>query len=65
MNNELNELKSQEQTEINKILQSLTRRVKYKYTRFYFDQELMSELDFIFAKARFGCDYDCVKPDIN
>ena len=25
----------------------------------------MSELDFIFAKARFGCDYDCVKPDIN
>ena len=65
MNNELNELKSQEQTEINKILQSLTRRVKYNYTRFYFDQELMSELDFIFAKARFGCDYDCIKPDIN
>ena len=25
----------------------------------------MSELDFIFAKARFGCDYDCIKPDIN
>lgn len=65
MNNELNELRSQEQAEITKILHNLTRRVKHNYTRFYFDQELMSELDFIFAKARFGCDYDCVKPDVN
>lgn len=64
MNNEYNTLRSDEQEEIHKILHRLTRRVKGCYYHLKFDQEIMTELDFIFAKARFGAEYDSCIPQM-
>lgn len=64
MNNELNELKSDEQEEINRILLMLSQRVKQDHYILKFDQELLSQIDFLFGKARFGCDYDGVIPEV-
>lgn len=64
MNNEYNTLRSDEQEEIHKILHRLTRRVKGCYYHLKFDQEIMTELDFIFAKARFGAEYDACIPQM-
>lgn len=64
MNNELNVLKSDEQEEIHRILYSLSRYVRRVKIHLSYDQEIMNTLDFIFAKARFGVEYDCVKPEV-
>lgn len=57
MNNELNTLKADEQEEIHKILLGLSKRVKRDATMLKYDEEIMTELDFLFAKGRFGNDY--------
>lgn len=65
LNNSLNELRSDEQEEITKILRRLTRRVKQDYYPLKYDCEIISELDFIFGKARYANSYDCAIPTIH
>ena len=62
MNNQLSLLKEQEQDEIERILLSLSTMVKNNYFHFYFNLEILQKLDFIFAKAYFGVQYDCCIP---
>lgn len=59
MNNEYHTLEGQEHDEVMRILHQLTKQVKKVQYNLKFDQELMNTLDLIFAKARFGVDYDC------
>lgn len=64
MNNHLTDLHMEEQREIEKILTRLSAMVKNHYYHFHFNLEILTELDFIFAKAMFGCVYDCCIPII-
>ncbi len=62
MNNQLSELRIDEQEEINRILYSLSQRVKENYCHFHFNLEILEELDFIFAKAYYGYTHQCCIP---
>lgn len=62
INNELKELKLQEQAEIERILYELTALVSESADAISTNQTLMSELDFIFAKARHGVEINGVEP---
>lgn len=65
MNNELNSLKVLEELEIEKILQELT-ALFYPYTEeLVQDIDLIGELDFIFAKAKYAKSINAIIPNIN
>ena len=64
MNNQISLYEAQEKEEIRRILYQLSQLVKNHYYHFHFNLELLSELDFIFAKAQFGVLYHCVRPVI-
>ena len=65
MNNELNRLKKEEILEIEKILQELT-SLFYPYTKeLAVDFHLITQLDFIFAKAKFANSLQATQPLIN
>lgn len=64
INNQLSIYESQEAEEIERILYQLSQLVKNHYYHFYFNLELLAELDFVFAKAQFGVYYHCVRPVI-
>lgn len=64
MNNELNDLRADEQEEIRRILKTLSRYVKRIATSLSYDLELVTVLDFIFAKAEYGNFIDGIMPDV-
>ena len=65
MNNELNSLKKEEELEIDKILQELT-KLFYPYVEeLQLDVDLIGKLDFIFAKAKFSKSMQATTPLIN
>ena len=64
MNNELNDLRADEQVEIRRILKTLSRYVKRIATSLSYDLELVTVLDFIFAKAEYGNFIDGIMPDV-
>lgn len=65
MNNELNSLKNEEELEIEKILQELT-KLFYPYTKeLQLDVDIIGRLDFIFAKAKFSKSIQATIPLIN
>ena len=65
MNNELNSLKKEEELEIEKILQELT-ALFYPYVEeLKLDVNLIGQLDFIFAKAKFSRAIQATTPIIN
>lgn len=65
MNNELNGLKKEEELEIEKILQELT-KLFYPYREeLKLDVNLISHLDFVFAKAKFSKILHATSPIIN
>lgn len=65
MNNELNSLKKEEELEIEKILQELT-KLFYPYVKeLQLDVDIIGRLDFIFAKARFSKSIQATIPLIN
>lgn len=65
MNNELNSLKREEELEIEKILQELT-GLFYPYVEeLELDVNLIGQLDFIFAKAKFSKSIQATTPIIN
>lgn len=65
MNNQLNELKIEEQEEIRRILMQLSNMVKNFKIQFDFNQKLLEELDFLFAKGQYGVQYHCCIPTIS
>ena len=65
MNNELNNLKGQEELEIEKILQELTLLFSPYQEELALDVNLISKLDFIFAKAKFSKSLQATTPIIN
>jgi len=65
MNNELNRLKKEEELEIEKILQALT-SLFFPYTKeLALDVNVISQLDFIFAKAKFSDYLQATTPLVN
>lgn len=65
MNNELNNLKGQEEIEIEKILQELTSLFLPYQEELELDVTLIAKLDFIFAKAKFSKSIQATTPLIN
>lgn len=64
MNNQLNDLKIEEQEEIRRILLMLSNMVKSFEVQFYYNQKILEELDFLYSKGMFGCEYHCCIPHI-
>ena len=65
LNNELKELFIKEQDEINIILADLSNRVAENAMALETDYQVLSELDFIFAKASLAKSYNGVAPEFN
>lgn len=63
LNNELKELFIKEQEEIEKILAALSDKVAMNAAALEQDYEILSELDFIFAKANLAKSYNGVAPE--
>lgn len=64
MNNQVSEYQLEEHEEVNRILYNLSQLVKGNYYHFHFNLEILTEFDFIFAKAQFGYQYHCCIPTI-
>ena len=65
LNNELKELFIKEQDEINIILADLSNRVAENAMALETDYQVLSELDFVFAKANLAKSYNGVAPEFN
>lgn len=64
LNNEIQKLASAERKEIIKILKRLSTQVREEQAVFFSNQELITQLDVIQAKAREANEFDCAKPEI-
>ncbi|MBQ7065157.1 MAG: endonuclease MutS2 [Firmicutes bacterium] len=62
LNNKVSELQLEEKAEIERILRMLSGRVSAVQNELVTDIELMTQLDFIFAKAKLALDQDAVRP---
>ncbi len=60
LNNQLQGLKSQEQDEMERILYHLSQEVKQQSFHIQGNQTLLGEIDFVFAKASYAHQHDCV-----
>ncbi len=65
LNNELVRLQDDESREVFRILRELTDRLRAAAVPIREAADVMAWLDVIFAKARFGIDFDCVIPKFN
>lgn len=65
MNNELRELELEEKKEIFRILQELSGRVGMQELQIKGNQEILTRLDFMFAKGRLACNMKGSLPNIN
>lgn len=65
MNNDLKQLKLREADEINKILLQLSKMISEKKQEIETNIEILTTLDFIFAKAKFSLELKCFEPIIN
>lgn len=65
LNNEIKELANQELIEIEKILESLSLLAAEAVEDIAYDMELLTELDFIFARAKFARSYNGSQPIFN
>jgi DNA mismatch repair protein MutS2 len=65
LNNEIKELMLKEKAEIERILAELSSRVYDNITIVKNNANIVWELDFIFAKARFASENNCTKPSVN
>ena len=64
LNNKIREIKSQINSEIIKILTGLTNLVKEQIVELLQSEEIISEIDFHFAKARYAIKLQAVEPEI-
>ncbi|KGP90873.1 recombination and DNA strand exchange inhibitor protein [Pontibacillus chungwhensis BH030062] len=65
LNNQLQEARVQEKHEIERILIELSERIAADENYLYQNVEVLAQLDFMFAKARFGKTMRAAKPTIN
>jgi len=65
LNNEIKELKLKEKAEIERILAELSSDIYDNINAVRNDANIIWELDFIFAKAHYASDLDCILPIIN
>lgn len=65
LNNQLNNLKADEQIEILKILEELSKKFGAITNELKSNVSLIGEIDFIFAKASFSKSINGIKPEIN
>ncbi len=65
INNEITELKYEERREIEKILTELTAEVSTYYDELKLNCEILAELDFIYAKARYAIEVNGNIPEIS
>ena len=65
LNNELKELAAKEAVEIEKILAGLSEQVACSKESIEMDVEILTKLDFVFAKAAFAKSYDGTEPEFN
>jgi len=64
-NNKIRSLENEEKREIERILTELTRRVALYNDSLSQNSRVLSELDFIFARARLAYKMDAYKPELN
>ena len=64
LNNKIREIKSNIHSEIIKILAGLTSLVKDEIKAFILSEEILSEIDFHFAKARYAVKIQAIEPEI-
>ncbi len=65
LNNEIRELERDEEEEIRRILTALSSRVAEHAEECLSDEEILKNLDFIFAKAELALDMDAMRPLFN
>lgn len=65
INNEITELKYEERREIEKLLAELTSEISKYYDELKLNCEILAELDFIYAKAKYSLDVNGNIPEIN
>jgi DNA mismatch repair protein MutS2 len=63
-NNDLVRLLEEEQEEIRRILREMTARIGEHAAAIATATDAMAEVELQFGKARFGLDYDCVRPEL-
>jgi DNA mismatch repair protein MutS2 len=63
-NNDLVRLMEEEQAEIRRILAEMTEKLAEQADAIALATEVMAEVELQFGKARFGLDYDCVRPEL-
>lgn len=64
-NNEIRRLKLQEQEEIEKILLALSEKVQEVAHDLFVLVGLLSDIDVVLAKAKYGKEHKCTKPEVN
>lgn len=62
LNNELVRLKEEEAAEVTRILRDLTDRLRVHADDIVYAFQVMGQLEFLFAKANFAQDFNCVVP---
>lgn len=65
MNNQLSQLKSSEQEEIERILYALSALVKQESSYIFDNQEILARLDFLFAKGAYAKELDATIPRVD
>jgi DNA mismatch repair protein MutS2 len=65
LNNEITELHYEEKREVEKILRHLSEAIAKYYNELKVNADVLADLDFIIAKAKYGIEYDCIQPDIS
>jgi DNA mismatch repair protein MutS2 len=65
MNNELVRLQDEEHAEIVRVLAELTALIQASAVPIAFARSLSAYLELVFAKARFGREFDCVRPQFS
>lgn len=65
LNNELKELAAKEAMEIERILSNLSEQVALSKESIEMNVQILTKLDFIFAKASFAKSYDGTEPELN
>ncbi|WP_252502686.1 endonuclease MutS2 [Sporosarcina sp. Marseille-Q4943] len=64
-NNEIRNLKMKEKDEIEKILQELSVKVQQVAHDLFVLVDILSEIDIILAKSKYGIAHKCTKPEVN
>jgi len=65
LNNEIKELRLKEKAEIERILMDLSNRVLDNIEIVITNNKILTELDFIFAKAKYGSSINGINPEVN